>query len=147
MRTAVLLLGLVTLIGCATPAPKRPIPVGGIPAEVAAEFQKAVASWNAGDLEGFVAVYADSASFAMPEGFIQGRLAIREFYAPNFAPGAARDELGLESFDVEVLSPEAALVRAVFVNRQRSKVVRRGPSTMVLRRIFDQWRIVHDHSG
>ncbi|MFO1496781.1 MAG: SgcJ/EcaC family oxidoreductase [Verrucomicrobiota bacterium] len=118
-----------------------------IPAEVAAEFQKASTAWNSGNLGGFLAFYAENATFALADVFLQGRPAIRNFYAPNFAPGARRDELGFEKLDIEVLAPDAVLVRGIYANTQQGQVSRRGTTSLILRRIAGQWQIVHDHTN
>lgn len=127
----------------------RPAPAvtANIPTEVALEFQRSVAAWNAGNLNVFLEIYADSATFALPDRFLLGRDAIRDFYAPSFQPGLVRDELAVEQFDVEVLGPEAALVRGIFRNVRNGQVMRRGTTTLVLRKIIGQWRIIHDHSN
>jgi uncharacterized protein (TIGR02246 family) len=138
---------LVLSGGCATPPPKRAYPVADIPSEVGAEFQASIDGWNAGNLDAFLAIYADSATFALADDYLQGRAAIREFYMHNFQPGAVRDQLTLERLDVEVLSPEAALVRGIYRNTRKGEVTRRGTTTLVLRRIMGRWQIVHDHSN
>jgi uncharacterized protein (TIGR02246 family) len=147
LRLALAQTALVLLLaGCASHPVKRLPPVHNIPAEVAADFRQAVAAWNAGDLNGFVAIYADHATLAMEDSFLQGRPAIREYYAPVFEPGAERPTLTFDQFDVEVLSPTVALVRAVFRNTEAGQVVRRGTTTLILRRELDHWRVIHDHT-
>jgi uncharacterized protein (TIGR02246 family) len=135
------------LAGCASPPAKPVVPLADIPAQVAAEFQQSVAGWNAGSLETFLAIYAESATFALADGFLQGKSAIRDFYAANFKPGAARPHLTLERLDVEVLSPDAVLVRGIYQNSFNGQPGRRGTTTLVLRRLLDHWRIIHDHSS
>jgi len=138
---------LVSMTGCATKQPSPRQPAANVPGEVAAELQRAALAWNAGNLEGFLSIYAEQATFALADSFLQGRDAIREFYMPIFQPGAVRDQLSFEKLEVEVLSPEAALVRGIYRNTQRGQVTRRGSTTLVLRRILDRWQIIHDHTN
>ncbi len=138
--------------GCRTQPTRRPnYPVAPMSADVAAEvtteFQQSVAYWNAGNLDGFLEIYAESATFALPESLLVGRRAIREFYAPNFAPRASRLELSFEQIDVAVLAPDAVLVRGIYRNRDNGQVVRRGTTTLIMRRVGGPWRIIHDHSS
>jgi beta-aspartyl-peptidase (threonine type) len=145
--TVVLVCALsLALTACATKPERRSVPVTNIPAEVGAEFQKAVAAWNAGDLNGFVSIYDEAATFVVPDGILTGRNAIRAFYMPLFEPGARRDELSFEQFNVEVLSPDTVLVRAIYRNTNQGRVTRRGATTLIMRRVWGEWRIVHDHS-
>src|SRR6478672_2031452 len=71
-----MVLAALWLTGCHTP-PQPTGPVVSVPmlqAEVRQEFQNSVAAWNAGDLNGFVQIYADNATFATPDGFLSGKL-------------------------------------------------------------------------
>jgi uncharacterized protein (TIGR02246 family) len=115
--------------------------------EAAAEFQRSVAGWNAGNLDAFTSIYAETATFALPDGLLRGREAIREFYAPNFERGAPRQQLALEQLDIEVLAPDALLVRGIYINRVVGEVTRRGVTTLIMRQLLGQWRIIHDHSN
>ena len=137
----------VLLIGCATKPERREPSTATIPAEVAAAFQRSIAGWNGGDLEAFTAIYADTATLALPDRILHGRPAILALYAPSFAPGVERDALAFDQFAVEVISPDAALVRAVYRNSRQGKVTRRGVSTLLVRRVIDRWQITHDHSS
>src|SRR5262245_41734741 len=145
---------MVEVAGCASKSPKNErasAPNSGsvpdVAPEVAAEFKKSSAAWNAGDLDGFTAIYADSATFAQREVFIVGRPAIRTLYAPLFAPGASRPNLTLERLDIEQIAPGVVLVRGIYRNSREGAVVGRGTTTLVMRLIQGQWRIVHDHSS
>ncbi len=135
------------LAGCATQSAQSALPGTNIPEEVALECRRLVAAWNIGDLAGFIAVYAETATFTLADGFLVGRQAIRDFYSPNFQPGAVRDELAFEQVDIEVLAPDAALARVLYRNSRNGEVVRRGTVSLVLRRIYGQWQIIHDHSS
>jgi uncharacterized protein (TIGR02246 family) len=115
--------------------------------EVRAAFEQSVAAWNTGSLNGFMALYAENATFALPDSLLLGRAAIQEFYAPLFQPGATRDTLAFDEFNVEVLAPEVVLVRAVYRNTQHGQLVRRGTTTLVFRYIVNRWLIIHDHSS
>jgi uncharacterized protein (TIGR02246 family) len=144
-----LTVGVVAVLwaGCASqPARKQP-PPHNIPLEVRAEFDQSAMAWNSGDFGRFISIYSNEATFALPDGYLQGRVAIREYYAPLFQPGATRDTLSFEEIRVDVLSSDFVLVRAVYRNSQNGQVVRRGTSTLILRWEADTWRVIHDHSS
>lgn len=147
----VLMLSLLPLIGaaCATKGVRQTPALSPtqIINEVGTEFQSSVAAWNAGDLSRFMAIYAETATIALAERHLLGRQAIWDFYAPSFNRGARRDELAFEQFDVEILSPDTVLVRGIYRNSRNGEITRHGATTLVLRRILNQWRIIHDHSN
>ena len=140
---------LTLFAGCAGPRtakePTPPLPPRNIQAEVNAEFLRSTAGWNMGSLDIFMAIYAEDASFAMRDSFIQGYPSIRAYYAPLFLPGAARGELQLEPLNIEVLAPDIVLVRGVYHSTLNGEV-KTGTTTLIMRNIGNHWRIIHDHS-
>ncbi len=134
-------------IGCASAPPRRTPPPRTLAADVVAEFERSVAGWNAGRLDQFMAIYAEDATFSMKESFLQGYAAIRNYYAPQFVPGAERPSLVLEEFHVEVLSLDVVLVRGVYRNSLNLQVLGRGTTSLILRHMDGHWRIIHDHSS
>jgi uncharacterized protein (TIGR02246 family) len=138
--------------GCKSPTPEAPAPAGqpaGVndaPMDIASEFKKSTAAWNAGDLDGFMTIYAENATFAQRDRFVSGKRAIYELYGPLFAPGAERPTLVLERLDIEELSGGVALIRGIYRNSREGAVIGRGTTTLILKRINGRWRIAHDHS-
>lgn len=112
-------------------------------------LQRSADAWNGGDLDGFLAAYADGAStsFMTPDGPIYGRASIRASYAPLFGPGATRDSLRLEDVNVRPLPPLIGIVTGRYVLEREGTVTDSGWFTVVVRRAGDGWRIVHDHSS
>jgi uncharacterized protein (TIGR02246 family) len=143
---AVALLFLVA--GCAT-KPKSPQDQAitrDAPGEVAAEFRKSTVGWNSGDLDAFLAIYAENATLAQPEGYIVGKTMIRLLYQPRFAPDFKRDHLVMERLDVEEIAPDIALVRGIYRLDRDGTKVSRGTTTLFMKKIEGNWRILHDHS-
>ncbi|MFW6088651.1 MAG: YybH family protein [Gemmatimonadota bacterium] len=106
-------------------------------------------AWNRGDLDGFVASYADGASTSLmtDEGPVVGRETIRGLYAPRFEPGATRDTLRFEDLDVRPLPPLIGIVTGRYVFERGGTVAESGWFSVVVRRAGDGWRIVHGHSS
>lgn len=106
-------------------------------------------AWNRGDLDGFLAAYADGASTSLmtADGPVFGRATIRGLYAPRFEPGATRDSLRLEDLNVRPLPPLIGIVTGRYVLERDGTVSDSGWFSVVVRRAGDGWRIVHDHSS
>ncbi len=140
------------LAGCAgrqkVATPQTPRLAGDVPAEVATEFKRSTAAYNAGDLETFLSIYADDATLAQRDGFLVGKSAIRMLYGERMRPDSRRDTLVIERLDVTELAPDIALVRGVYrTTKDNGTVSWRGAMTVIMKRINGQWRIIHDHSN
>ena len=142
---------LAFLTGCpgAAPTPAPALEGGELTAQIVAQFTRSADAWNRGDLDAFVSDYApDSATSFVAGGHVRrGFEFIRRNYAPRFAPGAARDSLRFEEFDVRPLTPALALVTARFLLYRGATTTASGPFTLVMERRPDGWKILHDHSS
>ncbi len=121
----------------------------GLEASVTAMLERSATAWNDGDLDAFMADYANAAttSFMTPDGPVYGPEEIRARYASGFAADAHRDSLRFEDLNVRRLPPLIGLVTGKYVLHDDGKVTSTGWFTLVLRRVGDGWRIVHDHSS
>jgi ketosteroid isomerase-like protein len=119
----------------------------GIEASVSAMLQTSAEAWNDGDLDTFLAMYSASAttSFLAPDGPVQGIEQIRDWYAPAFAPGADRDSLRFEQIQVRQLPPLIGVVTGKWVLSADVEADYSGWFTMVVRRVGNGWRVIHDH--
>jgi len=123
------------------------------PAEARTEIDRmmtrAAAAWTRGDLEAFMSDYLDSDSTTYIGGnrLIRGKAAIRDVYAPRFAPGGVRDSLSFEGLEVDLLAPGIAHTIAFYVLSRGDSVVARGPTSLLMRQVGGRWLIVHDHSS
>ncbi len=142
---------LVSLLGCAPAAPSTPaLPDRTeLTSTITAQFTRSADAWNRGDLDAFVGDYAsDSLTGFVSGGHVQhGYQWIREHYAPRFAPGASRDSLRFEEFDVRPLAPAVALISARFILYRDGRNTASGPFTLVMERRPDGWKILHDHTS
>ena len=124
--------------------PERP----AIWREAAALLEHGASVWNAGDLDGFVSDYVPDATFVTSRGLVRGTAEIRQGYATRyFAPGAVRDSLTFRVLDVELLAPRVAHLVATYVLMRGDSVTSTGPTSLVLKKVGDRWRIAHDHSS
>ena len=124
-------------------APALPGPQG----QIMAAMEASAAGWNAGDLNRFVAVYADDAAFVTKDGVLRGKAAIADRYRPSFANGGnVRGKLSFEPVAFRTLGPAVQLLIARYRltggAREES-----GMTTLVWERRPVGWRIVADHSS
>lgn len=107
-----------------------------------------VAAWNGGDLEGFMEGYLRSEELRFVSGSEVRRgweTALRR-YRETYPDRAAMGTLSFEGLDVRRLGPEWAMVFGSF-RLEREADTPRGRFTLVLRKLEEGWRIVHDHTS
>jgi ketosteroid isomerase-like protein len=141
--------GAVLLTSCAAqraaPARSR----ADLTTEVTTMFARSASAWNRGDLDTFMTDYlpGDRTTYVTSKGVIHGPAAIRERYAPRFAPGGMHDSLSFEGIEVDPLAPDVLNVIAYYVLMRGDSLVARGPTSLVMVREDGRLRIVHDHSS
>jgi len=106
------------------------------------------ATWNRGDLDGFMNDYArDSVSYIARGHAAQGWQRLYDGYRKAFFdPGKHSDSLTFDEIQVHVLSPTAAFCTARFALHRRDSVVGSGPFTLILEKRGGRWYIIHDHT-
>jgi beta-aspartyl-peptidase (threonine type) len=106
-------------------------------------------AWNKGDLEGFMAGYWKSPDLTFYSGKdkTRGWQATMERYVKKYrADGKEMGKLTFSELEVEVLGPDAALVRGRW-QLELSKDKPGGLFTLLFKRFPEGWRIVHDHTS
>lgn len=139
---------LLVLTLCAVPAVHA-----GEPAKEQAGVQKVLddqaVAWNKGDLEGFMAGYwkSEKLSFFSGDKKTAGWQATLDRYRKRYqADGKEMGKLSFEELSIELLGNDHALVRGRF-RLQLKNEAPTGIFTLVLRRLPEGWRIVHDHTS
>lgn len=130
-------------------------------------LSSSAASWNAGDLEGFLDDYSagPGLTFVGGSGRIRGLDEVRARYRASYwAPGTERDSLRFEDVEVRSLGPRHALAVGRYVlyrpgdtpaagggesggTGDAEEERARGWFTLVLEKEGEEWRIIHDHSS
>lgn len=159
LACALLALSVPACVLVAGPGATRVIPLSGVilthadrdaaRVQIIAMMTQSARAWNMGNLDAFMNDYeADTTTtFIGRNGVIRGRAAIRAVYAPRFAPGGVRDSLSFENVQVDLLTPDVANVIAYYRLMRGDSTTSHGPTSLVMRRRDDRWRIVHDHSS
>jgi ketosteroid isomerase-like protein len=125
----------------------------GEPATERAAVQKVLddqtVAWNKGDLEGFMAGYwkSEKLSFFSGDKKTAGWQATLDRYRKRYqADGKVMGKLSFDELSIELLGDGHALVRGRF-RLQLKNDAPTGIFTLLLRRLPEGWRIVHDHTS
>lgn len=109
------------------------------------------ASWNAGDLEGFLDDYLDAPGTAFVGSTVtHGVDEIRRRYQASYwKTGTPVQHLRFEDIEVRPLGGEHALAlgRYVLLTPGTANVEGQGWFSLVLQRTAAGWKIIHDHSS
>jgi uncharacterized protein (TIGR02246 family) len=105
-------------------------------------------AWNRGDVEGFMAGYwnSEKTTFAGSNGVLRGWHALRERYRRSYPDRAAMGTLTFSELEITTLGPDAAVVLGRWQLERASGPVG-GVFSLVLRKLPEGWRIVHDHTS
>ena len=127
---------------------------GGDPTSVIPEMLRAsAASWNGGDLAGFLDDYwnSDELTFSGAQGVTRGWADVRSRYLESYwAPGSDRDSLRFEGIEVLALGDEHALALGryvLFKPEEGGLATSSGFFSLVFRRMDGKWKILHDHTS
>lgn len=116
-------------------------------AEVRRVLDAQVTAWNRGDIDGFMAGYADSpeTTFVSGDRVTRGWRTVLDHYKQSYD---SKDKMGVLSFsdlDIALLDANTAIVDGHW-KLTRGGDMPHGRFTLVLRRLKTGWRIVHDHT-
>lgn len=110
-------------------------------------LQATTVMWNRGDLDGFMAPYAASATYMTPGGLI-GVDAMRARYLEKYFTGSTPDQqLRFDALEVRALGGDHALMTGRYTLAGGGKTEQTGRFTLVWTRTPAGWRILHDHSS
>jgi uncharacterized protein (TIGR02246 family) len=113
-------------------------------------LDKQVDDWNKKDLDAFLDGYWRSLDVVFQSGSTRtnGFEAMRERYRKSYqADGKEMGKLAFSDVDVVVLAPDAALVRGKFRLTMSDGRTPSGIFTLVVRKLPEGWRIIHDHTS
>jgi uncharacterized protein (TIGR02246 family) len=149
MRT----LGLAAIaIVCAAPATAA-TSADAARAAVMAAMSDSAAGWSAGDLDRFMAVYADAptTTYVTSSGLAHGKAGIASHYRAYFggAKSAERGKLSFDLLDFRLLDATHALLIARYTVSPAGTRTEAwsGPTSLVLEKRAGGWKIIADHSS
>ena len=126
-----------------------PVPDAAAHAAILAAMADSAAGWNAGNLDRFMAVYADDAVYVTGKGLVRGKPAIADTYRKSFAAGGnARGRLSFVQPAFRKVGPTHMVLWARWVLAAAGKAKgESGVTTLLFERRREGWRIVSDHSS
>lgn len=130
--------------------PPAPEDEAAIVSAVSGVLDRQEADWNRHDLEGFLQTYWKSDRLVFQSGGEKtaGWEAIRERYRKRYlGEGREMGKLDFREREVIPLGPDAALARGRWRLTLADGSTPGGLFTLVVRRLPEGWRIVHDHTS
>jgi ketosteroid isomerase-like protein len=105
-------------------------------------------SWNRGDIDGFMNGYARSAStvFISEDAIRRGWQTVRDRYKQKYSNRAKMGTLAFSDLEITPLSSESAVASGRW-RLKRANDQPHGRFTLILKRLPEGWRIVHDHTS
>jgi len=139
-----LVVSLWLLAGCVTP--NRPSATAE--ADVRAVLEQQVREWNAGNLAGFMDTYArsDQTHFASGGDLSLGWQRVFDRYRKKYGNPAGMGTTTFSDLEITVLAPDAALAFGRW-HQKGDRGEGQGLFTLLLRKMPEGWRIVHDHTS
>jgi len=125
---------------------------GQNPPNAAAEIQSVLhaqqEAWNRGDVDKFMDGYARSAAtvFVSDDQVTRGWETVRARYRQRYSDRTKMGTLAFSDLEVTILCPDAAVVLGRWALK-RATDEPHGRFTLILRRLPEGWRIVHDHTS
>lgn len=117
-------------------------------AMITAAFEASADAWNNADINGHVAMYADSAAFMTGNGPAIGRERTAELLeGAYFQHGAPTQQLSFTDLTIRMLGDDHALATGHFILSGGGLDDNTGWFTTIWERSEQGWMIIHDHSS
>ena len=124
-------------------------PTRGQPAsEIRAVLAAQQASWNRGDIDGYMNGYARSNAtvFVSGDTITRGWQTVRDRYKQKYASAQAMGRLEFSNLEITTLGADVAVALGRWQLFRKSDHPH-GRFTLLFRRTAEGWRIVHDHTS
>jgi len=140
--TMVLCTSVTAIASIAPTEPQNPA------AQIRAVLRAQQNAWNRGDIDAFMNGYARSAStvFVSEDTIRRGWDTVRERYKKKYSDRAKMGTLSFSDLEITLFSPDAAVALGRW-SLERANDNPHGRFTLVLKRLPEGWRIVHDHTS
>lgn len=111
-------------------------------------LRQQVEAWNRGDIDAFMNGYARSekTTFVSGDDVHCGWSVVLQRYKSRYPDKARMGKLTFRDLEVQTLSSDAAVASGRW-HLQRPNDTPHGRFTLILRRLPEGWRIVHDHTS
>ena len=105
-------------------------------------------AWNRGDVAGYMDGYARTAdiTFISGDSLTRGWQTVHDRYQKNYDSREKMGTLTFSDLETTIMSADAVMVLGRW-HLQRANDQPHGRFTLILRRLKQGWRIVHDHTS
>jgi len=119
-----------------------------VDSEIRSALQAQQDAWNRGDIDGFVNGYArlPSTVFISGDTLTRGWDTVRDRYREKYSDRSKMGTLAFSDLEITPLSSDAAVASGRW-SLKRANDQPHGRFTLVLKRLPEGWRIVHDHTS
>jgi ketosteroid isomerase-like protein len=116
--------------------------------EIRSVLQAQQDAWNRGDIDGFMNGYArlPSTVFISEDTVRRGWEAVCDRYREKYSNRSKMGTLTFSDLEITPLSSDAAMASGSW-NLKRANDQPHGRFTLILKRLAEGWRIVHDHTS
>ena len=116
-------------------------------AQIRSVLQAQQDAWNRGDIDGFMNGYARLAStvFISEDTLTRGWQTVRDRYRKKYSSRAKMGTLTFSDLEIMLLSSDSAVASGRW-KLKRANDQPHGRFTLILKRLREGWRIVHDHT-
>jgi ketosteroid isomerase-like protein len=116
--------------------------------EIRSVLQAQQDAWNRGDIDEFMNGYARSTStvFISEDTIRRGWQTVRDRYRKKYSSRAKMGTLTFSDLEITLLSSDSAVVSGRW-SLKRANDQPHGRFTLILKRLPEGWRIVHDHTS
>jgi ketosteroid isomerase-like protein len=137
-----------TLLGMTVAVFAAPEQTANSATQIRSVLQAQQDSWNRGDVDGFMNGYARSTStvFISEDTIRRGWQTVRERYKQKYSNRAKMGTLAFSDLEITLLSSDSAVASGRW-RLKRANDQPHGRFTLILRRLPEGWRIVHDHTS
>jgi ketosteroid isomerase-like protein len=118
------------------------------PTQIRSVLQAQQDAWNRGDIDGFMNGYARSAStvFISEDTIRRGWQTVRDRYRKKYSSRAKMGRLMFSDLEITLLSSDSAVAYGRW-KLKRANDQPHGRFTLIIKRLSEGWRIVHDHTS
>ena len=116
--------------------------------EIGAALRAQQEAWNRGDIDSFMNGYAraETTVFVSGDEVMRGWQTVRDRYLKRYSDRAKMGSLTFSDLEIEQLGPDSAVALGRW-ELKRASDNPHGRFTLILRKMPDGWRIVHDHTS
>jgi len=152
--SAVRALAILVLVVAGAACRSAVVPAAGAANRIEAVLRAQEAAWNRGDVDGFMAAgywHSPELTFLSGGSWTRGYEPVLARYRARYlGEGREMGRLAFTDLEIEVLDRDVGLARgrwALTFSEASGAEPLAGLFTLVLRRLPEGWRIVHDHTS